>query len=248
MVHSGLRRWNRSIRLRHLHDVGRGGRLDSAVVVAISVLVVDDHQVFADALRALLAREPDLGPVQVAYGAADARAKVARGRPAVVVLDLLLGDGENGLDVAESILQTSPPSKIIVLTAVESVSDVVTGLRLGVRAWLPKTIDVDQLVRVIRGVHEGEAWLAPNLLGRVLTKLVVDVSPGPADGLTTRERQVLQCMVDGLNRMEIAQRLHLSVNTVRTHTRHIYAKLGVTTRREAVREAARLGLLRHPGR
>ena len=161
------------------------------VVAAISVLVVDDHQLFADALRARLAREPDLGPVQVAYGAADARAMVARTRPAVVVLDLLLGEGENGLDIAESIRQSSPASKMIVLTAVESVSDVVTGLMRGVRAWLPKTVDVDQLVRVIRGVHVGEAWLAPDLLGRVLTNLVVDASPDPLDGLTTRERQVL---------------------------------------------------------
>ena len=213
-------------------------------MVAISVLVVDDHQVFADALGARLAREPDLGPVQVAYGAADARAKVARGRPAVVVLDLLLGEGENGLDVAESILHTWPPSKIIILTAVESVSDVVTGLMLGVRAWLPKTIDVDQLIRVIRGVHQGEAWLPPNLLGRVLTKLVVEVSPAPADGLTTRERQVLQCMVDGLNRMEIAQRLHLSVNTVRTHTQSIIAKLGAHSALESVSLALRRGFVR----
>jgi DNA-binding NarL/FixJ family response regulator len=212
------------------------------IVAAIPVLVVDDHQVFADALRARLTREPDLGPVQVAYGATDARAKVARTRPAVVVLDLLLGDGENGLDIAESIRQTSPESKIIVLTAVESVSDVVTGLMRGVRAWLPKTVDVDQLVRVIRGVHVGEAWLAPDLLGRVLTDLVVDASPDPLDGLTTRERQVLQCMVDGLTRMEIARRLHLSVNTVRTHTQSIIAKLGAHSTLESVALALRKGL------
>jgi DNA-binding NarL/FixJ family response regulator len=198
--------------------------------------------VFADALRARLAREPDLGPVQVAYGSADARVKVSRARPAVIVLDLLLGDGENGLDIAESFRQTSPESKIIVLTAVESVSDVVTGLMRGVRAWLPKTVDVDLLVRVIRGVHVGEAWLAPDLLGRVLTDLVVDASPDPLDGLTTRERQVLQCMVDGLTRLEIARRLHLSVNTVRTHTQSIIAKLGAHSTLESVALALRKGL------
>jgi two-component system NarL family response regulator len=211
-------------------------------VAALSVLVVDDHAIFADALQARLSREPDLGPVRVAYGIAEARAKVARTRPAVVVLDLLLSDGESGLDVAEAIRETSPQTKIIILTAVESVGDVVTGLMRGVRAWLPKTVEVGHLVRVIRGVHAGEAWLAPDLLGRVLTDLVADASPDPLDGLTTRERQVLQCMVDGLTRAEIAHRLHLSVNTVRTHTQNIIAKLGAHSTLESVALALRKGL------
>jgi DNA-binding NarL/FixJ family response regulator len=211
-------------------------------VAVLSVLVVDDHAVFADALQARLSRESDLGPVQVAYGAAEARAKVTRTPPAVAVLDLLLADGESGLDVAEAIRQTSPPTKIIILTAVESVGDVVTGLMLGVRAWLPKTIEVGHLVRVIKGVTVGEAWLAPALLGRVLTDLVAGACPDPLDGLTTRERQVLQCMVDGLTRAEIAQRLHLSVNTVRTHTQNVIAKLGAHSTLESVALALRKGL------
>ena len=211
-------------------------------VAGISVLVVDDHAIFADALQARLSREPDLTPVRVAYGAAEARAQVARTRPAVVVLDLLLGDGESGLDVAETTRETSPQTKIIILTAVESSGDVINGLMRGVRAWLPKTVDVGQLIRVVRGVHAGEAWLAPELLGRVLTDLVVDASPDPLDGLTTRERQVLQCMVDGLTRTEIAQRLRLSVNTVRTHTQNIIAKLGAHSTLESVALALRNGL------
>jgi two-component system, NarL family, response regulator LiaR len=213
-------------------------------VDALSVLVVDDHAVFADALQARLSREPDLHPVRVAYAADEARAEVARTRPAVVVLDLLLGDDESGIDVAESIRQASPHTKIIILTAVESVNDVVAGLLRGVRAWLPKTVDAEHLVRVIRGVHLGEAWLAPALLGRVLADLVANVSPrpDPLDGLTTRERQVLQCMVDGLTRADIAERLHVSVNTVRTHTQNIITKLGAHSTLESVAMALRMGL------
>jgi DNA-binding NarL/FixJ family response regulator len=221
------------------------GRSDGRIlriVTAISVLVVDDHAIFADALQARLLREPDLYPVLVAYGAADARDKITRTRPAVVVLDLLLSGGESGLEVAGSVRETSPQTKIIILTAVESVADVVTGLMRGVRAWLPKTIEVEHLVRVIRGVHAGEAWLAPRLLGRVLTDLVADASPDPLDGLTTRERQVLQCMVDGLTRAESAKRLHVSVNTVRTHTQNIIAKLGAHSTLESVALALRKGL------
>lgn len=212
-------------------------------VAGISILVVDDHAVFADALQARLSREPDLAPVAVAYSATEARAKV-RSQPAIVLLDVALGD-DSGLDVAASIRDISPGTRVVILTATESVADVVTGLTCGVRGWLPKTIDTEYLVTVIRGVHAGEAWLAPALLGQVLTDLVARTStppPDPLSVLTARERQVLQCMVDGLTRAEIAERLHLSVNTVRTHTQNLIAKLGAHSTLESVALALRNGL------
>lgn len=213
-------------------------------MAAISVLVVDDHAVFADALQARLSRESDLVPVTVAYSAAEARVMVGRALPAVVVLDLMLGD-DNGLDVAEAIRKASPGTRVIILTGSESVVEVVNGLAQGVRAWLPKTIDIEYLVSVIHGVHAGEAWLAPALLGQVLTELVARTStpaPDPLSVLTAREREVLQCMVDGLNRVEIAEGLHLSVNTVRTHSQNLIAKLGAHSTLESVSLALRTGL------
>jgi DNA-binding NarL/FixJ family response regulator len=214
-----------------------------ARVAGISILVVDDHAVFADAVQARLSREPDLGPVTVAYSAAEARAKV-RSQPAVVLLDVALGD-DSGLDVAASIRDISPATRVVILTATESVADVVSGLTRGIRGWLPKTIDTEYLVTVIRGVHAGEAWLAPDLLGRVLADLVARTStpsPDPLSALTAREREVLQCMVDGLTRAEIAEQLHLSVNTVRTHTQNLIAKLGAHSTLESVALALRNGL------
>jgi DNA-binding NarL/FixJ family response regulator len=213
-------------------------------VGAIAVLVVDDHPVFADALQARLCSEPDLFPVGVAHSAAEAQAYAARNCPDVVVLDLVLGEGESGLDVASAIRELSPRTRVMILTAVESASEVVTGLIRGVRAWLPKTIDARQLVRAIRGVHAGEAWLAPDLLGRVLDDLLDAAAPepDPLAGLTVREREVLQCMVDGLARVEIAERLHLSVNTVRTHTQNLITKLGAHSALESVSLALRKGL------
>jgi DNA-binding NarL/FixJ family response regulator len=209
----------------------------------ISVLVGDDHAVFADALQARLAREIDLGPVTVAYGARDAVQQAATEQPAVVILDVVLGDG-SGLDLIEEIHKVSPESKVMMLTAMAAVEDVVTALTRGARAWLPKTIDSDRLIRVVRGVYRGEAWLAPELLGRVLTDLTSRTTgqPNLLEVLTSREREVLQCMVDGLSRSQIAVRLGLSANTVRTHTQNLIAKLGVHSALEAVAVALRHGL------
>jgi two-component system NarL family response regulator len=223
----------------------RGRRADDdPAVPGISVLVVDDHAVFADALQARLCEEPDLGPVWVAYSAAQMRERLSRHSPEVVLLDLMLGDG-NGLQLASEIRDLSPESRTVMLTGVESADPVMTALSRGVRGWLQKTVDTGHLVRVIRGVHAGEAWLAPDLLGSVLSDMVrLPVAPASDifATLTAREREVLQCLVDGYDRAEIATRLHVSVHTVRTHTQNLIAKLDVHSALEAVAFALRHGM------
>jgi DNA-binding NarL/FixJ family response regulator len=208
-----------------------------------SVLIVDDQAVFADALQARLAREYDLAPISVAYRRRDAIEQVATTCPAVIILDVVLDEG-TGLDILDEIRARSPDSKVVILTAVESVDEVVTALSRGARAWLPKTTDIGHLVRVIRGVRRGEAWLAPDLLGHVLTDLTTRavIQPNPLASLTAREREVLQYMVDGLSRGEIAARLQVSGNTVRTHTQNLMAKLGAHSTLESVALALRGGL------
>jgi DNA-binding NarL/FixJ family response regulator len=218
--------------------------LDHRAVSSISVLVVDDHAVFADALQAVLSGEPDFGPVWVAYGAGHMREQLSRHAPAVVLLDLMLGDS-SGLQLAAEIRDRSPQSRVIILTAVESTEPVMTALTRGVRAWLPKTVDTSHLIRVIRGVQAGEAWIAPDLLGSVLNDIIkLPAAPEPAvfSALTVREREVLQCMVDGKDRAEIAATLHVSVHTVRTHTQNLLAKLGVHSTLESVAVAQRNGI------
>jgi DNA-binding NarL/FixJ family response regulator len=210
----------------------------------ISVLVVDDHALFADALQARLLREADLRPVSVAYTMDAACAQLAGRIPDVAVLDVAL-DAASGIDLAAHLHRVAPGVRVIMLTASTSAESVLRALRRGARAWLPKTVDTDHLVRVIRGVVHGEAWLSPELLGQVLSRLL---APGDAprihalDGLTGREREVLQCMVDGLSRIEIAGRLGISLNTVRTHTQNLLAKLGAHSTVESVAMALRHGL------
>jgi DNA-binding NarL/FixJ family response regulator len=210
----------------------------------ISVLVVDDHTLFADTLQARLAQEPGLGTVSVAYSAREAVEWVAQSCPDVVVLDVVLNHA-NSLDFVEDMLAASPNSKILMLTAVESVDEVVTALSRGARGWLPKTVSTDQLIWAIRGVHRGEAWLQPALLGRVLNDLTERATAphtNPLAGLSPREYEVLQCMVDGLCRAEIAARLGVSGNTVRAHAQNLISKLGVHSTLESVALALRSGM------
>ena len=230
-------------RLTQLHDANSRPRYHHDSMTSISVLVGDDHAVFADALQARLTRECELGPVTVDYSGRDTVRQAAAGQPAVVILDVALGD-RSGLDLIEEVRHVSPNSRVVMLTAGSAVDDVVTALTRGARAWLPKTIDSDRLVRVVRGVHRGEAWLSPGLLGLVLNDLTARANgqPNPLTVLTDRESQVLQCMVDGLSRPQIAIRLGLSANTVRTHTQNLIAKLGVHSTLEAVALALRHGL------
>jgi DNA-binding NarL/FixJ family response regulator len=212
------------------------------------VLVVDDHAVFAEAVQSLLTREPDLRPVWVAHTLAEARTLLRQHQPTVAVLDLMLGDG-SGLDLAEYAREHSPASRVLMLTAVTSTERVVAALRLGVRGWLPKTVDSDRLVQVIRGLARGEAQLAPELLGAVLPELIRQPE-APADdplaSLTAREREILQCLVDGLTRAQIASRLYLSTNTVRTHLQNLLTKLGVHSALESVAVGLRYGMVPLP--
>jgi two-component system NarL family response regulator len=169
------------------------------------VLLADDHALFAEALHMRLSREPDLGPIGVAYTAEQVRAQVARDRPDVVVLDIALGD-ESGVTLAGHIGEISPQSRVVMLSGVDSVRAAVAAVRCGVRAWLPKTVQPEHLVHTIRGVAQGEAWLAPDLLGHVLSALtqVAAETPDPLAGLTAREGEVLQCLVNGMTRGQIA--------------------------------------------
>ncbi|WP_412544442.1 response regulator transcription factor [Longispora sp. K20-0274] len=207
------------------------------------VLLVDDHPVFAEALGARLATEPDIEVLPVVSDGDGALGAIGRARPDVVLLDLVLG-AASGLTVLDEIRARYPDTKVIMLTAVEDPDQTVAAVRRGAAAWLPKSVHADDLVRVLRGVVRGEAWMPPKLLAEVLQRLTQPADPerDPLSVLTDREREVLQCMVDGLSRAEIAARLYVSMNTARTHTQNILVKLHCHSVLEAVSLARRHGM------
>jgi DNA-binding NarL/FixJ family response regulator len=207
----------------------------------VSVLVVDDHQVFADALQARLSMEDGFRPVMSAHSVAEAVARVQRAPIDVAVVDYGLGDG-NGADLCRVIKEHHPASQVVIVSASRAVDAVVDALLAGASAWLAKSTDTAHLIEVIRGVHVGQMWLDPALLGAALPALIdriMSPPPDPLAVLTAREREVLDCMTDGLGRADIAKRLGVSSHTVRTHTTNIVSKLGARSALEAVTFALR---------
>jgi DNA-binding NarL/FixJ family response regulator len=206
------------------------------VVAPISVLVVDDHVLFADIVKERLSFEADLQPVTVAHSLEEATSRLAASHPDIALIDLRLGD-DNGLELVGRARQLSPATRMVVLSAVDSPQAMLEAVLQGVRVWLPKSVDTRRLVRAIHAAYRGQAWFPPGALAPLLDALVVsatDTRRDPLDTLTARERQVLICLAEGMNRNTIALQLHVSVNTVRSHVQNIIAKLDVHSALEAV--------------
>lgn len=222
------------------------GNADHYLPVRLRILVVDDHRMFAEALAAKLTAVDDMTVVGTATDA-DTAIELARTlRPDVVTLDANLGDTD-GVDVARELCALPVPPRIVMVSCVEDLDRVLQAIWAGVTSWVPKETGSATLLEVIRAAARGHAWLPPALLSTVL-RSVVTASPGqPPDAtrlgaLTPRERQVLRCMVAGLDRSATAELLGLSLNTIRTHAQSILTKLHVHSALEAVSVALSAGM------
>ncbi len=198
----------------------------------ITAVVIDEERAFADALAIRLNAEEDLSVVAVAQPTATTMGWHAN----IILLDVDL-TGSMQLCKATS----GPPhaTRVIMLSHTSEPSRIVAAIEAGARAWVRKDESIEHLLRVLRGVARGETWLPATETGNVLS-LLIKQRDRREDGdrmlalLTPRERQVLGCLADGDSRVQIARRLNLTPNTVRTHLQNILAKLGVHSTLEAV--------------
>lgn len=191
----------------------------------VTVLLVDDHRVFAEALAGLLAAEPGIDRVGTASTLAAARALIGADRPDVVLVDLALAE-ESGYDLlAELAVMPGAPAAIM-LSGSTDPGLIVQALEAGARGWLTKTTRLRDLVAAVWQVLDGHLYLAPAMLQPVLGHLLRDLhrqraTAGFLDQLTPRELDVLRCLVSGMNRAEVAAHLFVSTNTVRTHVQSL---------------------------
>jgi two-component system nitrate/nitrite response regulator NarL len=219
----------------------------AAAMTPHRILLVDDHQMLTEALAARLA---DLDDLCVAGRCATDDPQlyelIRHLRPDVLTIEVaaIRNDLE---DVLRDVAKAWPGTRVVVLSAEADPDRALRAVRAGVAAWVPKEAAVAQLITVLRGVCMGHSWFPPDLLGPVLRGLRTDIRQatdrsGPLDMLSPRELDVLGSMVEGRHGPQIAEHLSISVDTVRTHTRSILAKLGVHSRLEAVRVARAAGL------
>lgn len=207
----------------------RPGDTPMTVVPALerqmSILLVEDHRVFADVLAMRLRAEPQITAVEVAYSLAEARAVVGAFLPDLVLLDLHLAE-ESGLDLLDDLdrLPVRPP--VLVLSGLNDTEFIVDALEAGVQGWVSKESRFELLILAASEIQQGRMYLSPPAIKPVVRQLLSEArglerEPTFVDDLSCRELEVLRCLVSGMTRREIALRLYLSVNTVRTHVQHL---------------------------
>jgi DNA-binding NarL/FixJ family response regulator len=201
-----------------------------------TVLVVDDHALVRTGVANIISHEPDLIVVAEAANGVEAVAAFEQYRPDVTLLDLRMPVME-GVEAVRQIRMRDAAAKVIVLTTYDTDEDITRALKAGAKAYILKDISASALIACIHDVLAGKTYLAPTAAAK-LAEGVARVQ------LTPRELSTLRLMADGHSNKEIATTLGISERTVKTHLGHLFEKLGVTSRTEAAKVAARRGLVR----
>ena len=201
-----------------------------------SVLLVDDHALLRTGVANIINQEQDLHVVAEAGNGIEALAAFERYHPDVTLLDLRMPVME-GVEVVRRMREKDPRARVIILTTYDTDEEISRALKAGAKAYVLKDISADALIACIRDVLAGKTYLAP----AAAAKLAEDVTRVQ---LTPRELSTLRLLADGKANKEIATGLGISERTVKTHLGHLFEKLGVTSRTEAVKVATRRGLVR----
>jgi DNA-binding NarL/FixJ family response regulator len=208
-------------------------------LTAIRVLLADDHEFFRSGFRAALETQPDLECVGDVGDGQAAVTEIERLRPDVAVLDVRM-PRMDGLTAAETVLSRGTETRIMLLTTYDDDSYVYRGLRAGTSGFCLKSMPVEELLNGIRVVARGDALIDPSVTRRLVTRFANGLAPAtvdkpPAlDRLTTREREILLEVARGHSNAEIAKRLYVGEQTVKTHVSHLLTKLGLRDRVQAV--------------
>lgn len=214
----------------------------------ISVLVVDDHVIVREGLKALLELEKDIRVVHEAGSGMECLAVLDQCRPDVVMMDLKM-PGIGGIEAVRLIKRDHPHIKVILLTNYDDEDYVMEAIKAEVDGYVLKDVKKGDLVRIIRLVLEGHAYVDPSVTHKVLRQLknseaLIQSYARPV--LSQRELQILEYVVEGKSNQEIADTVYLSLETVKSHLKNIYQKLGVCKRSQAVKTAIREGLIHLP--
>jgi len=205
----------------------------------VRVLIADDHSVVRQGLRMFLGSDPELEIVGEAGDGAEALRLARQLKPDVVLMDLLM-PVMDGIAATAAIRRDLPDVEVVALTSVLEDASVVEAVRVGAIGYLLKNTEAPELRRAIKAAAAGQVQLSPQAAARLVREVK---APQNAESLTDRETDVLRLLAQGKSNKEIAHRLSISEQTVKTHVRHILSKLGVSSRMQAALYAVHVGLV-----
>jgi DNA-binding NarL/FixJ family response regulator len=197
-----------------------------------SVLLVEDHKIVRDGLKTIIERYPEFRVVGEAEDGSGAIGVCKKLHPDVVIMDIGL-PGLNGIEATTEIVRHCPNTKVMILSMYDDENSVVAAFRAGARAFLLKKASSGDLLDALRAVSKGGSYLSSQVSDHLLTRiqrgdLEARALPGPLDGLSPREQQVLRMVAEGKTSKDIAVMLNLGLQTVRTYRKTLMKKIGVT--------------------
>lgn len=199
----------------------------------ITVLIADDHGLFREGLRLVLAQEDSIQVVGEATDGTQALVMTEALRPDILLLNVRLPE-INGLDALPQIRAKSPGTKVLILPGAPEDDFIVKALQHGAKGFLSKTLTRAEIVKAIRVTHAGELWAERKMLAQTLDSLLQKVNavapPQAHETLTEREREIVKWVIEGMTNKEIAAQLGISDNTVKTHLGNIFGKLKISHR------------------
>jgi DNA-binding NarL/FixJ family response regulator len=201
----------------------------------ITVLIADDHALFREGLRMLLAQEEDILCVGEAVDGVEAVTLAEALKPDILLLDVKMPGGD-GLKFLSKIRARSPGTKVLILSGFPEDEFIIEALQSGAKGYLPKTLTHADLVKAIRATHAGELWAGRRIITQVLESLLQKVMSlqrplsEARNSLTGREQEVVNWVIQGMTNKEIAAQLGISDKTVKTHLSNIFDKLSVSRR------------------
>ena len=208
------------------------------------LLLVDDHHLFRDGIRSLLAYQDDFEVVGEASDAESGVKEAARLRPDLVLMDIDFPAGPDGIEATRRIKSALPDIDIVMLTVHDDTEKLLDAFKAGASGYLVKSIRSDEMLRKLRGIAGGDAVLSRAMALRILDEFRRTAANAADTALTGREMEVLTLVAQRFSNRDIADRLSISEHTVKNHVKNILAKLQVRSRREAAAYGAARGWFR----